>query len=321
MRNAAAFVAVLVCVAAIGASGPAAWGQQAGFAFKDTEGKCLDLLLDGKCLTRYMYEVDTSSKAKTFDTAKVFTHVFNAEGTEPITKGPGGKYPHHRGIFLGFSRLTYDGKKRSDWWHVRNVAQRHQKFLKLSGGGESATSTMLIHWNDGQDKPVVIEERTQIVHKQAKPALLLLDFISKLTPARSDIELNGDPEHAGMQFRPSQKVAENKSAKYLFPDEKITTGNVKNERDMPWAAESFEIDGTKYTVQHMNHPENPKGTRYSAYRNYGRFGAFATAKIAQGESLTLRYRIWAAVGEHLDRAAMKARSDAFNAAPKPEAVK
>ena len=322
MRNVTMFLAALACVAVIAGAGSAAVAaDKAAFEFKDVEGKHLDLLLGGKPLTRYMYEVDTSDKAKTFDTAKVFTHVFNEEGTETITKGSGGKYPHHRGIFLGFSKLSYDGNKRSDWWHVRNVAQRHQKFLKLDAGAEAATSTMLIHWNDGQGKPVVIEERTQIVYKQPKPGLLMMDFISKLKPARSDIELNGDPEHAGMQYRPSQKVAENKSAKYLFPDESITTKNVGKERDMAWAAESYEINGKKYTVQHMNHPDNPKGTRYSAYRDYGRFGAFTTAKVKQGESLTLRYRLWVASGELLDRAAMKARSDTYNKAPKPDAGK
>ena len=289
---------------------PAAMGAD-GFEFKDTEGKCLDLLKDGKVLTRYMYEVDTSDKAKTFDTAKVFTHVFNAEGTEPITKGSGGLYPHHRGIFLGFSRLQYDGNKRSDWWHVRNVAQRHQKFVELKATPDKAVSTMLIHWNDGQGKPVVVEERTQTVYATKAPDLMTMDFVSKLTAARSDIELNGDPEHAGMQFRPSQKVAKNKSAKYLFPDEKITTKNVSKERDLAWAAESFEIDGKKYTVQHMNHPGNPTGTRYSAYRNYGRFGAFATAKVKEGESLTLRYRLYVATGEHFDREAMQKRYEAF----------
>ena len=305
MMAAALVVGLLVAVAA--ASGAE------GFEFKDTEGKCLDLLRDGKVVTRYMYEVDTSSKARTFDTSKVFTHVFNAEGTEPITKGSGGLYPHHRGVFLGFSRLQYDGTKRNDWWHARNVTQRHQKFIALKATPEMATSTILIHWNDGKDQCVVAEERTQVVCRQEAPGMLLLDFISKLTAARSDIELNGDPEHAGMQFRPSQKVAQNKSAKYFFHKDGIKTGGQKlNENvDLPWAAVSFEIDGKKYTVQHMNHPGNPTGTRYSAYRNYGRFGAFPTAKVKKGESVTLRYRIWVGSGEQFDRPAMQKRYEEF----------
>ncbi len=316
MKRTALFAAIGSCAVALAIQ--AATGAE-GYRFQDTEGKHLDLLRDGKCVTRYMYEVDTSDKARTFDTAKVYTHVFNESGTETITKGTGGLYPHHRGIFLGF-KVTYDGKKRGDWWHVRNVTQRHQKFLEQTAGGESATSTMLIHWNDGQGKCVLAEERTQIVHRQPKPTMLLLDFISKLTAARSDIDLGGDPEHAGMQYRPHNEVAKNKSAKYMFPDEKITSGNVKKELDLPWAACCYELKAKKYTVQHMNHPDNPKGTKYSAYRDYGRFGAYPTAKVKQGESLTLRYRIWIAPGEQLDRAAMQARYEAFAKAPKAKAT-
>jgi hypothetical protein len=291
------------------------------FSWKDEKGKHLDLLLAGKRVTRYMYEVDTSNKAKQFDTAKVYTHVFNADGSDTITKGPGGKYPHHRGIFLGYNRTAYDGGKRDDWWHVRRVTQRHQKFLDLTAGPVLASSTMLIHWNDPAGEPVVIEERQQIVFRQPASTLLLLEFRSKLTAARSDVELNGDPEHAGMQFRPHDGVAKNKSAKYFFPDEKVTAGNVKNERDLLWAALVYELKGATYTVQHLNHPDNPKGTRYSAYRDYGRFGAFAVAKVAKGESVTLTYRIWAAKGELRSREAMQARWEAFAHKPKVDVAR
>lgn len=311
MKRTAVFAAIGSCVAALALQ--AAPGAE-GYRFQDTEGKHLDLLVDGKPVTRYMYEVDTSDKAKTFETAKVFTHVLDESGTEPITNGPGGRYPHHRGIFLGF-KVTYDGKQRGDWWHVRNVTQRHQKFLEQKAGPESATSTMLIHWNDPEGKCVVAEERTQIAYRQPKPTMLLLDFIAKLTGARSDIELGGDPEHAGMQYRPANEV-NTKATKYLFPDEKITTANVKKELDLPWAACCYELKGKKYTVQHMNHPDNPKGTKYSAYRDYGRFGAYPTAKVKQSESITLRYRIWVAPGEQFDRPAMQARYEAFAKAPK-----
>ena len=43
---------------------------------------------------------------------------------------------------------------------------------------------------------------------------MLVDFTSELTAAHGAVELGGDPEHAGIQFRPSQKVAENKSGRY-----------------------------------------------------------------------------------------------------------
>ena len=149
---------------------------------------------------------------------------------------------------------------------------------------------------------------------------MLLDFVSTVKSAGGDIDLNGDPEHAGMQFRPRNEV-NRKATRYLFPKPEITSANVKDTRDLPWAAECFELEGRKYTVEHMNHPDNPKGTRYSAYRDYGRFGAFAAAKVKAGSSLTLKYRIWAAPGELLDRAAMQQRWEAFAEPPKVRLVR
>ena len=291
-----------------------------GFSWKDEKGKHLDLVLGGKPVTRYMYERDTSDDKRAHETYKVYTHVMTADGTDTITKGPGGKYTHHRGIFLGFNRLGYDEGKKNDWWHMKGVTQEHREFQYLSAGPAQASNAAVIHWNDGAGKPVVIERRGQRVFRQSAPAMLLFEFSSQLTAARSDVVLGGDPEHAGFQYRPHNDVNV-KATKYLFPDEKITAANVKNEVDLPWAAECYELKGRKYTVQHMNHPENPKGAKYSAYRDYGRFGAFATVPIEKGRTASLRYRIWVAEGEQLDRATMQARWESFANPPTVEAVK
>ena len=58
---------------------------------KDTEGSYTDILHDGKILVRYMYARDESSDAAKHDTYKVYYHVYDPSGKEPITKGPGGK--------------------------------------------------------------------------------------------------------------------------------------------------------------------------------------------------------------------------------------
>jgi len=87
------------------------------FSFQDAPGKHMDLLFAGKPVTRYMYEFDTSTPAKAKETYKVYTHVFDETGKDFITKGPGGLYTHHRGIFIGWSRLTV-GSTRYDLWHM-----------------------------------------------------------------------------------------------------------------------------------------------------------------------------------------------------------
>jgi Methane oxygenase PmoA len=89
----------------------------AGFSFQDDPGQYLDILLDGKIVGRYMYAHDTSSEAKRVETYKPYLHVFDAEGKAPITKGTGGVFPHHRGIFIGFNKIEFNGKNY-DRWHM-----------------------------------------------------------------------------------------------------------------------------------------------------------------------------------------------------------
>src|SRR5688572_6646284 len=75
----------------------------AGFALKDEPGKHLDVLHNGRILSRYMYAYDTSTPAARLKTYKPYLHFFDATGKAPITKGAGGSFPHHRGIYLGWN--------------------------------------------------------------------------------------------------------------------------------------------------------------------------------------------------------------------------
>ena len=278
-------------------------------SFKDTEGKSLDILSNGKPLVRYMYEYDVSTPEKKHDTYKVFYHVMNEEGTDTLTKGPGDKFTHHRGIFIGWSRLQHGGKGH-DLWHMKSgSAQVHKEILKQEADDKKSTLSTLIHWLAADGETVCIEEkRTVTVHHGAKGAHLLLDFETELKAVNGDVELKGDPEHAGFQYRPHQDVVRNKSSKYTFHEEGVTA---KNAKDLPWAALTYDLKDRKYTVQHMNHPANPKGVRYSAYRDYGRFGAFFEQPIKGGESLKLKYRIRITGGEAPARDLMAGQYEQF----------
>ncbi len=294
--------------------------RKSTFTFQDTPGDHLDILFGGKPVARYMYAYDTSTKEKAHETYKVYTHVLDGDGKEPITKGSGGLYPHHRGIFIGWNRLGYDEKKRCDSWHMNGCTQVHQKFLEKTAGPILARWTALIHWNDRDGKPIIMEERTTTVFRQPEPTIALICHRSKLGAPRSDVRLDGDPEHAGCQYRPHNEVAENKSARYQFPDDKITTGNVRKAQDLPWAGLEYEVRGEKYSVTHLNHPENPKETAYSAYRDYGRFGAFPRAEIKKGDTLILRYHFWVVRGEMQPRERMQEAWWAFAERPGVEVL-
>ena len=98
-------------------------GADSGFAFDDKAGDHLDVLLDGKVVARYMYAHDTSTKERRAETYKPYLHVFDAEGKAPITKGPGGKFTHHRGIFIGWKKI---GVQRQEVQPLAHGRRRHR---------------------------------------------------------------------------------------------------------------------------------------------------------------------------------------------------
>jgi hypothetical protein len=301
------------------------------FSWKDHQDQYLDLLFDGHKVTRYMYAHDTSSEQRTFETYKPFLHVYDASGNL-LTNGPDGEhpylrdkilYPHHRGIFIGWNRLTFEGKQY-DLWHMPQAHMVHQKFLEQIAGPVLARSTALIYWNEDKDdkgEPILVERRQTTVFRQSDPTVLLLDFHTELKAVRGDVFLNGDPEHAGFQYRPNDAVAKGGpevKAKYLFHKDGI---DPRKDRDLPWVAMSYGLDSGRYSVEHMNHPDNPKSTLYSAYRDYGRFGAFFTKELDAGQTLTLNYRVWVGRGELPERRDMENKHTVFIEATSVEVSK
>jgi hypothetical protein len=285
------------------------------FQFEDTPGKTLDLLFGGRKVMQYFYPFDMSTPESVFATYKPFHHVFDAAGDKPITQGNDGKkFPHHRALFIGFSKLTAGNNTSGDYWHMRNRKQQHQKHLEMAAGPVAASSTALIHWITDEGGLAVKEERQVTAYRQSGPAMLLIDFESRLTAPGHEVVLHGDPEHAGMQFRAHGDIDTGKT-KYTYPE---GIDAVQGKLDLPWTALSMSLKregDPRYTIQHMNHAANPKGTKYSAYRDYGRFGAFPSTTIAADDTLTLRYRIWVAQGDAPSIEQLQSQADNFNAPP------
>jgi len=122
------------------------------------------------------------------------------------------------------------------------------------------------------------------------------------------MRVDGDPQHAGFQFRASNEVAE-KTAKqtyYIRPGSgqaepgKTINWDKKNDteatRDLPWKGMSFVVNGKRYTVAYLDDKGNPKPARYSE-RDYGRFGSYFAKDIAKDKPLTVNYRLVLRKGE------------------------
>ena len=265
----------------------------ADFSLQDKPGDHLDVLSGGKIVGRYMYAHDVSTPERRLETYKPYLHVFDAEGTAPITKGPGGEYTHHRGIFLGWHKMTVAGV-RLDRWHMVKGDQIHEKFTAQKAGADGASFTSLVRWTGETPESTAVEdERTMAFLPPPAGAYALVDFTSRVKAVGGETVLEGDPEHAGLHFRPANEV-EKKETLYLYP---VAKAQPHKDRDYPWFGETFTLNGKRYSVVYLNHPGNPKDAAISAYRDYGRFGAYFKATIPAGETATFRARFLVQAGE------------------------
>jgi hypothetical protein len=216
-----------------------------------------------------------------------------------------GQFPHHRGLFFGWNRVSYDGQTADVWHGTNNVFSTHDKTLSEEAGEVLGRQRSAISWH-GKDGETFVKE-TREVTAYATPGGTLIDFASILTTDRDSVKLDGDPQHAGFHFRANQEVSKNGKANtyYLRPDGKGKVGETRNwdakgknpkTINLPWNAMSFMVGGKRYTVLRINHPDNPGESRGSE-RDYGRFGDYFEYELTPKKPLKVKYRVWLQEGE------------------------
>jgi hypothetical protein len=243
-------------------------------------------------------------------TYKVFHHLYSPDGSRLVTKGPGGLYTHHRGLFYGFNRVTYGDGKRADIWHCTgDTHQAHDEFLSSEAGPVLGRHRIAIDWN-GVGKETFVEEQRELA-VYALPGAHVVEFASRLRSTGEPIRLDGDPQHAGFHFRAANEVAESTKDQtyYVRTDGVGRKGETRNwssdNRDTPmgrdatnrpWNAMSFVLGDTQYTATYLDRPENPKEAR-SSERDYGRFGTYFEYDLPPDGQLGVRYRLWLSEGD------------------------
>lgn len=309
-----------------------------GFAWADTPGKHLDLLFNGRPVMQYVYERDKSTPERDFETDKPFCNVFDLAGERLITNcDPNSLYPHHRGLFIGWQRVSC-GDENYDFWGMNRLetAQEHQKFLEMTAGPVMARMTALINWNDNQGNTIIAEQRQVTVFNQPAPTILLLKFESTLKAVRGAVVLHSnDPakavDHGGFHYRAHNDVSGGKgrSASHRDPGEKAAgvrylfhAADIDPLRvfDLPWVVMSYSLGGKDFVVQYINHPLNPRPSLYSAYRDYGRFGSYFEKQMKHGETLPVVYWLWIAESELPERNELAAKYLSVINAPEVQVV-
>lgn len=293
MKNFRIFaLAILVCSMML-----TSWGK---LKWIDSEGKFIDLVMGDRKVARYVYErMIPEDRERTY---KPFHHLFDFQGKDFVTKGPGGRFTHHRGIYYGFSKcsaLDANGKSVSvDTWHCKRGYQTHEKIIHQSTSQNQASIESKIAWRV-DDGTIFINEKRKLTFGISDEESLQIDFLSTLSTTQPRVTLDGDPQHAGFQFRASNEVAE-KNAKQTFyvrpNDGQDAPGKTKNwpqNKDMTnlhWKGQSVVVGGQRYFTLYLDHPSNPKPSYYSE-RDYGRFGSYFKSELSPNSPLTVRYRL------------------------------
>lgn len=318
------FLPLFLCTVLSGAS-----LARAGFTWTDTPGKHLELSRDDKPVARYVYEaIDESTPARREETFKPFCHLYFYQWEHYgnlLTKGPGGKFTHHRGVFYGFNQISYtdaSGKRHEkvDVWHCRKAHQVHRRFTAQEASEDAATFTSEIDWIGDDGVAFATESRTMRFSLSGPD--VVVDFTSTLTPKVAELRLDGDPQHAGFHFRAHNDVNDKtgKATYYLRPVTGIGqpgatinwTDKTDNDqtRDLPWKAMCITLRDTQATVSYLDHPSNPKPARASE-RDYGRFGTYFATTVKKESPLTVKYRLVVHPGEYETADEVAKLSEAF----------
>jgi len=258
------------------------------FHFKDAPGMYLDCLFGTRPVYRYVYEFDPD---RFYDTFKPFHHVYDIDGTNFITNGPGGKHDnHHRGMYIGWSEVKVGGKSYNLWAMSDKSYQEHVRFVnrESSAGPVLARRVAIVDWKNPDGEPVVRERREAVVYRQLADRHLF-DMIFRLETLGGVVDMPGaNLHHAGFQFRAAEEVAHHRrSTRYVIPR---GSRRVNDSVNGPWCVQSPVVLEKRYAIQHMDHPSNPEPTVYST-RQYGRFGAFFPTTLEPGKPVHCRYRV------------------------------
>ncbi len=289
------------------------------FTWQDDPGKHLDLLFDQKKVFRYEYELDSQFvKGETLTAKnKVFFHIYDLDGEHLITNGyEEGVWSHHRGIMIGWRDVGFRDQELSFWGMEDLTTQKHIKFVTKTAGPVLAKVEALIHWNDSTGTTVLEEHRFATIYHQKSPDILMLDFSSNLKAVNGPVTLDGNAEHAGVQYRASNDVAAevpgSKKPTYFFNKEGI---DPTKDFNLPWVGMSYGLNNKTYSVVEMSDHGNPRPAIWSAYRDYGRFGPYIKYELGNKESFNVNYRFWISESTMPDRGEIAAKYEAYQHPP------
>lgn len=281
-------------------------------ANEELPGRIIEVLADGTRVAGFIYGEGQM---------KTYLSVYDPDGnrlTNPGIDADGntrGRFPHHRGIFIGWNRIR-SNLGMDDLWHLRgNERMRVSEIKELEADSQGVRIVLDIEWlssnRDDELEGLLISERREISISRTD-GRTRIDHKSEMRAAR-DVNLGGDLQHAGLHFRADAAVDDVRSqTSYLWAPADLSPGRGRIiSDDLLWVRFLFPLHDNWYSVTQLNHPDN-RSTELS-WRDYGRFGFFFNDELEAGEvrEMVGRFYIDASAGPDAeDEDQVRAKADA-----------
>ncbi len=203
-------------------------------------------------------------------------------------EGEAKDHPHQTGIYHAYGEVN--GK---DYWS--KVPIDHKRILVKEAGAACARIVSENHW--GTD----LVERQDVLVLNAGPDAVM-DWTITLTAANEPVVLGKNKEGSF-----AVRVAAGLSAKGDAADKLLDSKGNKGEKAIradsaPWVHYAGDVEGKRVGVSIMQHPSGFRSPSTWHVRAYGLFAAnpyyvAGEHKLARGESITLRYRVYVHGGD------------------------
>lgn len=265
----------------------------------------VDVLVHGKVLTAYHFSPPEGSG----QLPRPFFYPLMAPNGTGLTRGyplekPGeggsNDHPHHRSFWTALGDVN-----GADHWseHPNHGWQVHQGIVERIEGGVFGRLVCDILWQTHDHAPQLRERRTLTVYDTAG-MLRVLDYTTALTALDRDVVIadtkQGGKEGGFLSIRVNDALRVKGGSGLLINSRGQRNGEV-------WGKPAAWIDNTGTTggISLLDHPQNPRHPTTWHAREYGlvtanpiglhdfdpESGKRGDLTIAQGETLTMRYRI------------------------------
>lgn len=324
-------------------------GPKPKVAFKENQAeKRVDVTVNGKLFTSYAWP-DTVMKPILYPVlTSAGTEITRGFPLKPRA-GERDDHPHHVGIWLNYGDVngfdfwgnSYEIPEKIRKVHCGKIV--HQGIEKISAGLGEGSMVVTASWIDPLGKEL-LSEQTEY-HFIAEGSMRIIDRITTLTATHGDVKMN-DTKEGMFGIRVARQLelplndevtltdALGNPTKVKKMDNKEVNGNyvssegIKGEDVWGTRAKWMDLYGNigseKISLVICDYPQNPNYPTYWHARGYGLFCAnpfgekdFTKGKatlnyeIANGNSVTLRYRVIVNSGNYLTNTEISAFAEQF----------